>query len=125
MGASGARPAVDVTASDRRPGSSPAAVVEFAAEELLHGAAPEALSAVLSRLAGAFGGQAALAPSARPGAPRASVLLVCPPPDEGQPPCAGSLCTLALVGDASGWAGETRSTMRAIAAIVAAQIRQA
>jgi hypothetical protein len=147
--------------------------VEHAAEELLHGAAPEALAAVLGRLAGAFGGQAALAVqytadrklvvlaahpqraaadpallasvgalcaehadgpadgyvqaplAGQPGGPQPSVLLVCPPPDAGQPPCAGSLCTLALVGDAAGWAGEARSTMRVIAAIVAAKIRQA
>src|SRR5262249_40440808 len=124
---------------------SPAAVLEFAVERLLHGAAPEALAAVLQRLAEAFGGRAALAVqhqadrtmvvlAAHPAqAARAPALLAViqaghPPPGLLLAPAPGgdrSLCTLALAGDSPAWTAEARSTLRVIAAIVAAQIRQA
>src|SRR5260370_21297749 len=54
---SGTRPA----ASARRPGLSPLAVVEFAAEKARDALSFESLPAVLERFAGAFGGRAALA----------------------------------------------------------------
>jgi PAS domain S-box-containing protein len=156
MGASRARPpaerAADLTTSSGLPSSSPTAVLEFAVEKLLRGAAPDAMSAVLRRLVEVFGGRAALAvqyqadrtmvvlaaypdQAARDPAllaiiqgedPPPHVLLVSSPAGD-QPSSPGSdqpLCTLALVSDDPAWTAETRSTMRVIAAIVAARIRQ-
>ena len=51
--------------------------------------------------------------------PHRTCLLVSPP--DGDRP----LCTIALAGDGLAWTAEVRSTLRAIAAIVAAQIREA
>jgi PAS domain S-box-containing protein len=149
MGASqagpAAVPAADLTAGGGLPDSAPVAVLEFAVERLLHGAEPEAMSAVLRRVAEAFGGRAALAvqrqgdrktvvlaaypeQAAQDPALQAMVqaddpppsLLLASPPDGDRP-----LCTLALAGDGLARTEEARSTLRAIAAIVAAQIRQA
>jgi PAS domain S-box-containing protein len=142
---SAAERAADLTASASLPASSPAAVLEFAVERLLHGPEPDALAAVLQRLAGAFGGRTALAVqhqadrpmvvlaayperAARDPALLAMIqaddpppgLLLASPPDGDR-----SLCTLVLAGDSAAWAPEARSTLRTIAAIVAAQIRQA
>src|SRR5260370_199629 len=64
---SGTRPA----ASARRPGLSPLAVVEFAAEKARDALSFESLPAVLERFAGAFGGRAALALRPRGGKPPA------------------------------------------------------
>jgi PAS domain S-box-containing protein len=142
---SAAERAADLTADASLPASSPAAVLEFAVGRLLHGAAPDALAAVLRRLAEAFGGRAALAvqhqadrptvvlaaypeQAARDPALLAMIqaddpppsLLLASPPDGDRP-----LCTLALAGDGPAWTEEARTTLRVIAAIVAAQIRQA
>jgi PAS domain-containing protein len=62
MDASRAGPIANVTADSRSSAVAPLAVVDFAVEQLLRGAAaPDALSAVLRRLAKDLGGQAALA----------------------------------------------------------------
>ncbi len=53
------------------------------------------------------------------------VLLAWPPPDRGEQSAGSSLCTLALVGEASAWTPATGATLRVIAAFVAAQIRHA
>ena len=115
--------AADLTAGASLPASSPAAVLEFAVQRLLQGAAPDALAAVLQRLAEAFSGRAALAvqyradrtmvvfaaypeQAARDPAllamiqaddPPASLLLASPPDGDR------SLCTLVLAGDSPAW----------------------
>jgi signal transduction histidine kinase len=55
-----------------------------------------------------------------PGGEPAGLLLAYAPPAGGQCPCA-----LALIGDPAHWDGEIRAAAHAIAAIVAAQLRQA
>jgi PAS domain S-box-containing protein len=50
---------------------------------------------------------------------RAGLLVVPAEPAQGQPPCA-----LALIGDTSRWKGGARSTLKALATIVAAVLRQ-
>jgi PAS domain S-box-containing protein len=126
------------------PEPSPVGVLEFAVDKLLRGAEPEALAAVLRRLAETFGARAALAVQHQAGRPmivlaahpqqaardpalRAMIqaeeppqsLLLVSPPNGDEP-----LCMLALAGPTPDLAEEARSTMRVVAAIVAAQIRQ-
>ena len=64
--------------------------------------------------------QAALTSGDRPGRQPMSVLLAYSAPAAGR-----CLCAVALVGDAARWNAESRATVRAIAAVVAAQIRHA
>jgi PAS domain S-box-containing protein len=91
-----------------------------------HAGADQALRAEISALSAGHGDVAArggffeapLTSGGRPGGRPMSVLLGYSAPAAGR-----CLCAVALVGDASRWSSESRATTRAIAAVVAAQIR--
>ncbi len=54
------------------------------------------------------------------GSSAVSALLTCAEPSHGQPPC-----IVALIGDASSWTSRAKTKVRAVASIVAAQMRHA
>ena len=134
-GQSGALPAVLGRLAEEQGGQAALAVQYTASRRLIvlaaHPAGAASDPALLATI-GVLCSERARAEGERPrqvlgsaGRPGPDVLLAWPPPDRGEHSADSSLCTLALVGDASAWTPATGATLRVIAAFVAAQIRHA